>query len=297
MVTNNISRHIRCCNPPALPGGNVTIVNRGAQFRHGLDSQYGDVVFVMKRHFWRSMNGTDYHGHEILPYPTLGHFYKRDFVQYHGEGNVYIADRWMEKDARLYSIRPPTYELSGKECKHREWNMSWCNLQLHLGQNVDFTHVHKVYVPAWIIYDHATMDIAAKKGLNSTLLRALVTNTLPFFPTGDNARNPLNGKFSFYGPKSADAHYHMIRKTRSKIIDSGVSRAIYSHICPPNTSYTIQTNRVKYGTSSPLYMNEVSFTDLELKYIADLVANNMTSLPIEEEIRVRQMARFYSYEQ
>jgi hypothetical protein len=49
-----------------------------------------------------------------------------------------------------------------------------------------------------------------------------------------------------------------------------------------------------YVVSSPLYTNEVSFSDFELKYIGDLVANNMTSLAIEEEVGVRQMARFYS---
>ena len=29
------------------------LISRGAQFRYGVDSQYGGVVFVMKNNFWK----------------------------------------------------------------------------------------------------------------------------------------------------------------------------------------------------------------------------------------------------
>jgi hypothetical protein len=243
MAVTNGSRYIRGIN---IDG---SVANKGAQFRNGVDSQYGDVVFVMKRDFWHNLRGVDYKTHQILSQPFIGHFYRRDFLEYNGSANVDFVGRWLAKEARMYTFRPPTSGLNGKECKRRAWNVSWCNLQLHIGQNVDFSFVEKVYVPAWLVTDTIAVQNISKHGINVTLLKLLVSNQLPFFPSEQQSVlvsevNELNGRFSLYGPKFAADHYHKLERHHFKMRSNYLVSSIYSDIEPNETmSYTVQTHR------------------------------------------------------
>lgn len=253
------------------------IINRGAQFRYGIDSQYGDVVFVMKNDFWRGLKGTGEHGRNVTQHVHFGHFYKHDFVEYKGEANQFLVKRWLELEAMAFDYRPETYGLNGKECKQREWNVTWCNLQVHVGENIDFHHIEKVYAPAWIVHDSETMAKISANGLNITVLLQAVTNQLPYYPDNQTVPevNLLNGKFHLYGPKRASDHYHKIEKAHSRYRYRQHTGAIYTAIEPTNVAYSVQTHRHR-SSSSAISLSEVAFLDLQSKYITDLVAYNMT---------------------
>jgi len=281
MMTTPDAHHIRCC----LPDG--SLVNRGAQFRYGLDSQYGDIVFVMKRDFWLNMKGVDHHKDKVIDHPFVGHFYKHDFVSYNGDENKQLVSQWLDAEARMYDFRPRSGALKGKECKHSNWNVSWCNVQLHLGENVNFQHVAKVYAPAWIIHDTEAMAKIEANGVNTTLLRLIVTNRMPYYPSEASVSNPLNGLFALYGPRQAHQHYHKIEKDRGKFREKSFSDSIYSDIEPSEEELSIQTHR-HASSSSTLSLHEKAFIDLQVRYMADLVRHNMTGINPKGEKEVKR---------
>ena len=282
IITSTNSRYLRCCSEDGH------VINKGAQFRYGLDGQYGDVIFVMKPDFWKGMRGVSYHGEMRTDHVVAGHFHEDDFVEYTGEGNTNLIDGWHDVEALFYELRRPAMEGEriglGKECKGIKHAFSWCNIQLHVGENVNFTHVAKVYVPAWVVYDTITMERIEFGGINTTLLRQLVTNQLPHYPTGDRAPNPLNGLFHLYGPRLAHAHYYLIQKERHKIEDDAVSHHTYTAIeaeaeisdLPPQS---VPTYRHARHSTSTVFLHEKAFRDAEIKYMADVVESGMSSRP------------------
>lgn len=296
IIMSNDSRYIRCCDH----GGKV--INKGAQFRDGLDSQYGDVVFIMKNDFWKGLKGVRNHNYTVIDYPLAGHVHKHDFVDYSTPGNINLIDRWLEHDARLYDFRRPvepgTKLGNGRECLHHEWPFSWCNLQFHVGENVGFEHVEKVYAPAWIVHDSATVAKIANHGVNTTMLRLLVTNQLTHYPGGDNAPNLLNGLFHLYGPSKANDHYFLITKERHKIDEDTVSHATYESIEPTTAGQqqTVPTYRHASHSSSTVFLDERTFHDLEIRYMADLIEHNMTMYTPDIATLVRSQV-LYQYNQ
>jgi hypothetical protein len=227
MLRNPSSHHIRAVDEHG------TVIGRGAQFRYGVDSQYGDIVFIMKNDFWRELKGAKGRENNVTDHPNFGHFYKRDFIEYAGDANQFLVQRWMELEAEAFDYRPETQSLNGKECKLNTWNVTWCNLQMHIGENVPFHHIEKIYAPAWIVHDNETMARIAANGLETTILIDAVTNNLPFYPHVIPTRpqpNVLNGKFHLYGPKRANDHYHKIEKNRGRFRNRDNSGAIYGGI-------------------------------------------------------------------
>ena len=271
MIVSTDTRYIRCCD------FNGHIHNLGAQFRYGLDSQYGEIVFIMKPDFWKGMKGVNYKSKSQVEHIVAGHIHQHDFIEYAGPGNENLIDRWLEMDAMNYDFRKPitpgSHFGSGKECKHHDWAYSWCNIQLHIGENVGFEHVEKVYVPTWLISDTGTIKKIEEKGVNITLLRLLVTNQLPNYPYGDQAPNPLNGRFRLYGPPRASHHYHIIQKERHKLLEDPLSHHTYEAIelAEDSGNQTIPTSRHAAHSSSTVFMHERAFRDLEVRYVENLI--------------------------
>lgn len=292
IINSPDSRYIRCCDHQG------SAINKGAQFRDGLDSQYGDVIFLMKTNFWQGMKGVHYSNESITRHIFAGHVHHHDFIEYTGEGNVNLVDRWLEQDARLFDFRRPLAEGmhvgNGKECTKHDWAFSWCNTQIHIGDNVGFEHVEKVYVPAWIVYDNETIAQIEKKGVNTTMLQLLVTNRLPFYPTGDHASNPLNGLFHLYGPRNAHEHYYVIAKERHKIMLDGLAHAVYEPIHPKSSGQqqSTPTHRHSARSSSTVFLDENTFVDLEVRYMADLISRNMTMHPHHMAHNISQLALY-----
>ena len=281
MVTSPDAHFIRCCS------GENEIINRGAQFRHGLDSQYGDIIFEMKRDFWLDLKGIDYKKKAVIDHAFVGHFYQHDFIEYKNDDAKFEVDKWLEADSRMYNFRPPTEGLNGKECKKPTWEVSWCNVQIHIGENIKFSYVEKVYAPAWILHDSDTMARIEANGINTTLLTLLVSNRLPFYPHEDNIRNPLNGLFHLYGPAKANDHYHIIEKERGKFKERPHSHSIYQDIESSTDTPTIQTHRYS-SSSSAMSLHQNAFEDLQVRYMADLIRANMTELSLSEYVTMKK---------
>jgi hypothetical protein len=294
MIMSSDSRFLRCCF------SNGVVINEGAQFRYGLDSQYGDVIFVMKDDFWKDMKGAHYSKKGITDHTVVGHMHYHDFIEYDKDRDKNLIDRWLEMDAYYYDIRKPPapgVRIGGsRECKAgTHWAYSWCNIQLHIGQNVPFEHVERMYAPAWLVHDHDTVARIAAGGVNTTLLQLLVTNQLPDFPHGDHAPNPLNGLFRLYGPPNASHHYYMINKDRDKIQDDKISHHIYNAIKDPppsRTNQTIPTHRHSSHSSSTVFLHEEAFKDAEIKYLAEIIGRNMTNLDPSEAPTIAKCAQF-----
>lgn len=145
-------KYIRCCldDKPIL---------LGAQFRHGIDSQYGEIIFIMKDKFWINKKGLlpkiderDINGN--IPtmktnYPVFGHFFKNDFLEYTPKNSKTI-DKWLYEEASKYDFRHST-NYGVHNCIGD--TISWCNIQLHLSENIDLDNVEKIYVPNWLKYE------------------------------------------------------------------------------------------------------------------------------------------------
>ena len=292
IITSSDSHYIRCCSPDG------SIINKGAQFRHGLDSQYGDIVFVMQKDFWLKKKGMDYHNKVPVSHAVVGHSHKRDFIEYNSLQNINQTHKWLEKDANLYAMREPIRLDkgfgSGKECKGKAWQFSWCNVQLHLGENIDLTNVRRVYAPAWLLRDAGTIERIQAHGVNTTLLQLLVSNQLPYFPNANHKRNPLNGLFHLYGPPLANDHYHIILKTSRKIGENNFANHTYYGIEPTSSGKTqkIPTHRAAAHSTSTVFLDERAFNDLEVRFMADLVYNNMTELHYSEARNISKAVRY-----
>jgi hypothetical protein len=295
IILSTDTRYIRCCKTDG------EVYHKGAQFRYGIDSQYGDIVFVMKPSFWRGMKGYDSHKSAIVQNPVFGHVHRHDFIEYNGAGNINLVERWFEQDARYFDFRRPAEESvrvgHGKECKGQEWSFSWCNIQMHLANNVELKHVEKVYAPAWVVYDETTTRKMQARGINATLLRQLVSNQLPFYPHGDHAVNELNGKFHLYGPPLATQHYHKVERRRGKIEEDLTSFHTYNSFDLPRNvdNQSILTYRYAQHSTSTVFLHERAFRDLEVRYMLDLVQRNMTDLDPELVRNVTQCMA-YRYE-
>lgn len=261
MVTVD-EKYIRCCSHGSPMG-------RGAQFRYGLDSQYGDVIFVMKNDFWHNMKGVDMYG-AITDYPVILHIFKNDPPLSYDDNNREKLQQMLIDDAGQYDFRSPTTNLTGDQCCEKEWPTSWCNFRLHLGTNVDLTFVDKVYVPYWVTIHPELLPST----IDSQMFIKLLTNQLPIF--SDGKPNPLNGKFNTYGPPDPIAHYYYINLDRMNGRDQ-LAFTIYGQFKLRSTVQTIQTKRepYMYGNSSTIAISEESFIQMEKLYMIDLVEHGM----------------------
>lgn len=135
----------------------------GLQFRHGIDSQYGDVIFIMKPEWYnkdlnalhiKNRNDTSCRRSKKFWHP----FYEDETNRLFYDNQKAIA---LEKEYKYYTYRQFNIKGSGGECvdkislrKEREKDLpSWCNLQLHLCQNVKVKinndNILKIMLPRW----------------------------------------------------------------------------------------------------------------------------------------------------
>ncbi len=245
MMIGEYDRHIKCCDPTLY---------RGAQFRYGLDSQYGDVMFIMKpTGWWKRMKGVNFtDGSVIIDKPFIGRWFQGDFLVYEGK-NIKVINERLNQEAQKYGYRPHDIRGDGTECmSNPPWDFTWCNSQMHLGQDVDLNLVDTVLVPQWLISDNK-LNVPHKKDFLK-----MIRNELPRF--SDGTRNPLNGKFVLYGPTKANKHYSMISDIAYTDIYNGINVPRYSD------SSTVRDISVFSG-SSTMAVSPIAFDDATKKYM------------------------------
>lgn len=263
--------YIRCCDEYG------SILARGVQFRYGLDSQYGDVIFVMNDgDWWKSFPGA--YGNTInrkekwnrTKYPVIGHIFKEDFLEYNPK-NKSTIDKWMQYEARNFGFRDKDVKSSRTSCTKDKDFPSWCNLQIHLSRNVDFSYVKHVLVPRWF----ASLASSGKFG---NQFARYINNDSPLLPNSGK-KNYLNGKFIVYGPDNANDAYsyissdvlpnmHELKKQLSSGRGRGRGRVIISKNTPK-----INGLSTDFHNSSTLALSFLAYRDAQIKYINMLLSS------------------------
>jgi hypothetical protein len=173
---------------------------RGLLFRYGVDSQYGEVIFIMKPGFF-------------YKYSTRQTYFEHFFLK-NKDGNY---DRYsttsielkekLKKDANMFSYRILNKEMrnavasfSGSECDSDTWNNSWCNMQMIMHEDVYFNDVLFVLLPEWIKEKTNTDGLADNIPEN---LEKICKCDESIFNT--NNKNFLRDKFKYYNANLPDS--------------------------------------------------------------------------------------------
>lgn len=180
--------NIKCCTSSNI---GKKIKGRGAQFRWGLDSQYGDFKIIMRPDFWRKYNkGVDPFTQEITSSPKFVDFWDGKVMSFAQ------AEKLLKNQASKYTYRsksghPGQFNL----CDKNEREMyTWCNIQLHIGENVEFEDIAFVLVPAFL---ENNSDISKY-------------NTLEYTP-GTTIANPFKNKLIFAGSDNIENYYEWVK--------------------------------------------------------------------------------------
>jgi hypothetical protein len=254
MMKGEYKREIRCCDDKGVP------VGLGAQFRYGLDSQYGDVLFIMKPEWWKYVKGVDIRNIRITRRPYIGRIFRKDLIEYIGD-NKEIINKRLRKEAREYNFRPTGIVGDGTECLKDDWVFSWCNSQFHVGEAVKFDKVYRVLVPRWVINDKQAINKMEKIDIEN--LQKLVMNQMPYFP--DGRKNLLNGKFMLYGPsKIGKAYGYFFENSFYEIKDIYAGVGDIKKYQKPTSTSRLKT---KLGGSSVIAISENAFKEAESIYM------------------------------
>jgi hypothetical protein len=218
------------------------------------------------------MKGVDFDTKRMKPSPVIGRLYQSNFDMY-DEKNIADIDARLKEDANNFDFRKRADDNTGGECLEndsKKWGYTWCNNQLHLGDNVGFENVEAVLAPRWIVDN--PLALAQVSDVDDDLLRRMVTNRMPTFP--DGTANLLNGKFVLYGTTDPDATYGYMWQTPMPFDPKApeLFRQYYPWLALERHNQRRSTFRKPYGGSSArLALSEDAFEDVEKIYMGMLV--------------------------
>ena len=224
----------------------------GLQFRHGIDSQYGDVIFIMKPE-WYDQNLKVlqlYNKDETNIY--CGRSKKLWHPFYENDTNIlFLSNKTgfafaLQREYEYYTYRQFNIKGNGSECidkiskkKDMDWNLpSWCDLQLHLCQNVEVNNnnILKIMLPRWY-KDHFPKIVQDKlKQLNITYI--------------------------FYGPSNKNNFYNYIEDCEDNEYYNQFKIQTFESVNQSNCR-----NFSPLENSSTICLSDLSFADAERNYI------------------------------
>lgn len=244
---------------------NGTPVGRGLQFRYGLDSQYGEVKLIMKPDFELSCN-VGVHpkmtGRQSLIQKRI---YATVFADEHGDWEYYddFDDKFRD-EAFKYTFRQYS-ELPGTtDCWRTSLPPSWCNLQLHLGCNIDFDSILAIIVPGYL-KDHCLQikdriiffDDLVEKTRISSLKHKIIYSTYTSPDKYYSFLAPHLKTIPYYQNLFAD--YPNIKTD----VKSAVSGNTYRNPEPYNNSSTMSTALNIFTEEEKIYMRFILLANLE----------------------------------
>jgi hypothetical protein len=228
--------------------------NRGAQFRYGIDSQYGEIMFIMKKDFLNSFEDflecDGFFGCKPVQKP----FFWNPLVDYPNPD--------LEATAKKFTFRPEDYRGNGTECQHGvgKHYPTWCNQQVHINKTVSLDFVDKVLIPSYI-YDDGRVN---KKIIKHTQYDMRNLNTDDILPNGE--KNPLKGKVLTYGPSYGVEHYSYISPKEYSILE------FYGTILPMTVFKPQKTSTIREGPiSAQVFISPEAFYEAEQTYMHHLV--------------------------
>lgn len=247
------SMYVRCCDSSG------DIIGKGAQFRHGLDSQYGDIVFVFpSSNWWEIEPGSTTYGsiNTATENPVIGRIFSSDktFGEYNDQSSREFINSMLEDEAMMFTFR--TEGGNGEECM--AWDpkvpsVTWCNSQLHLSTNVSLDKTVAILVPT-IYYDFII-------GKNTPLLNELKPKIRKY---AENVTD-VNGLYSFM---------------TQELINKYTSISGYPPLNPSIATETPSITRRDsnpLGSSSRLSLSPPVFNSLEKIYMQMLLENDLVS--------------------
>jgi hypothetical protein len=256
--------------------GGIYPVGRGAQFRWGIDSQYGEVILVMKPDFWKKYNkGVRMDGFDsrIVDGVVFTDFWKPDQsgLPYQMTESEIIKSGQLQTEAKNFGFRDMVTPDKVNHCSAKDRpNLTWCNIQLHIGDNVDLSNVLAVLVPRYLL------NVKEKWG-------GMDIPELIKSPT-----NPFHDRIIFYGPDDAGppigphSHYSIALKylkKRDPIYDKilkgyTVADQPMSHLEDIAVDKGLHRSRIG-GHSSMIGLSQEAFVDAQKHYMYLLGAKGM----------------------
>lgn len=264
-------------------GDHVYPSGRGAQFRWGIDSQYGDVIFIMKPEFWKRYSKGVYEaggGPMIKNGVVFNDFWREKQMD---ELDAYEE---MMKEAKEFGFREPRAGNSSMCSTMKERNnLTWCNIQIHIGENVSFDDIDTVLLPRYLtspLYKNLKFEDSL---VSDIIFKARFDEKID----GKNIPNPFYQKIVFYGPlmddvKGPHPHYSIaiknLRKNRDPIYDQifkgyQVAEIVGDKLEKEAFRNSLHRDRM-VGHSSMMGLSKVAFADAQEEYMYKLVEHRMT---------------------
>lgn len=126
---------------------------RGLQFRYGLDSQYGEIKFIMHDNFWQDCQKSIFDSN-VYNFPSATRISKTGAIC-NDVVNIADIEEDLKHDALIYDYRHRVMISidRGDECMPNSLlsKPSWCNYQLHLNCERELNkYVYKIIVPHFV---------------------------------------------------------------------------------------------------------------------------------------------------
>lgn len=243
---------IRCCDSTGR------IIGRGAQFRWGLDSQYGDAKLIMKEDFWRkySKGAIDKNGIRKVDYVVFTDIWREIQTNYEE-----VKDS-LKEEARAYTFRERK-RSNDMPCEKKDF--SWCNFQIHIAENVSLDDIDKVILPRYLLKSKSLTESG---------------ESIPHFLHDVNTEdivhgkpNPFKGKLLFVGDDDPNDYYAWVSQSLDYDRYLGPSSTVPRTAAEENVAIEqgTQRPRIYTGNSSQIANKIEVFRDEQAEYMLTLL--------------------------
>ena len=273
-MLNGEYTNIRCCINDNTP------IGRGAQFRYGLDSQYGEVKLIMKPDFQLKYNrGVSLDSRFTPKANHADFFHRKEYFNLDGPLQYILNTQALNYNFRHLDVNNGLVNSGGVSCAKADIMSNyekglppqilnppvatWCNIQLQLGENVSFDDILAVIVPGFL-------------------------KNLPKYASLINKSNsnpgPFQNKIVYSKNSEIKNYYSLLDLNLIKDYDFYEDPSVNPQL-PKNLDYsdTIMSRSIMpYGNSSAISVSEDIFMNETQIYMKYLVSSGIAVSPMPE---------------
>jgi hypothetical protein len=285
--------------------------DRGVQFRYGLDSQYGDIKFIMKKNNYLLkkvadrtkpddviVKGVDPVARKQIDNPFHYDFWNNVQYEYNNKENKKLNEK-LHEEAQQYDFRSQYIAKHGQKKNHlfdeksgyvttsncaQKNKPSWCNIQLHIGSDVSLRHVECVLVPGFVMGPEFNDIIKADSKFTNIFLKETVSDMSGLIKKYNNEL-VINGRINYLYNKiliinennDISKHYSFIRSSNNYLNEIQECYKVPGQYDTTNKDMlaTLRcTSNMCGGNSSILATSLPNFTNEEKMYMKILLYNN-----------------------
>ena len=171
--------------------------SKGAQFRYGIDSQYGEIKFIMKRNSYliSKLYGNSNNIVTGCAVNKYGAYFVDDpyytkLPDLTKELTEEKLDDELLKEAKNYDFRMHKYNnnsnknsfTNGSKCNN-DYMPTWCNIQLHVSEDVSLRHVDYILVPNFVFSSEFQDIIKNNKDFSDILGNKTLKEFIKYYGT------------------------------------------------------------------------------------------------------------------